>query len=54
MNTNHFLIEGKNYRQRELQGIASYPVSRNTFDVESFDRLQETKDSLLNALCNGE
>ena len=44
---------GNNVKDMEMKGIASEPVSANTFRVNSFDELIGAKDAILDAICNG-
>jgi len=43
---------GKHVRQRELEGIASYPVKGNVLYVANFMALNQSVDRLLNTICN--
>lgn len=38
----------------ELDTIASYPSTKNTFHVDKFDNLQNIKDAIRTAICNRE
>ena len=40
-------------RDRELNGIASYPTQNNVFRVDSFADLGNIQENLLQAICNG-
>lgn len=44
---------GNNIRKLELEGIASEPVMANVLKVDSFDNLEDIRNTLVQDICNG-
>ena len=44
---------GNNVREIELQGMASDPIDNNIIRAADFMSLNNIKNALLNAVCNG-
>lgn len=43
---------GTNFKQSELDAMASYPTANNIYKVTSFDTLRDIRDRILRAVCN--
>ena len=44
---------GQSVLRSELEGVVSYPISRNAFYVDDYSRLSDYVNDIVNSQCNG-